>query len=281
MLFARAEKSNLEEHIVELLQSGGHDGPSLLTKARKKNPKISKESFYRTLRMLLQEEVINKHAALYQLNRHWLQRIYRFSKTSIETNSGIDSDNILSFEEGDKISYSFRNPNLMGIYWAHTYDMVFEQHNKNMPILIYHPHEWLIHTRAESESFFLSRFKDDKKLAFFAINGTTELDKTFKKERANPYLQIATGITYGLKNTDYINVLGDFIFKVSVSKRFANDLEAFFRKHQTITSENQKELETLCNRKDTTKMVFTRSKKEATMWRAKYQKYFFVPRTKI
>lgn len=277
MLLAQGKRS-LEDAVLQILHNGGLDGPSLLAAVKKKSPRVSRETFYRTLRSLLKEEVLNKHAAIYQLNRHWLQRLYRFSRTGIETNRGIDSDNILSFKEGDKITYTFKSPNLMGIYWAHTYDMLFERHDPKVPILIFHPHEWLIHTRTESESFFLSRFKDDKKLAFFAVGGNTELDKNFKKGCANQYLQIATGVSYGLKNTEYINVLGDFIFKVSTSKRFANDLSTFFRKNKIVDSENLKELAALCNRSDTTKMIFTRSKKEAAFWREKYKKYFFIPK---
>ena len=278
MLLAQKGEKKLEESIIQLLSSGGVLGPTLLENARQKDPTLSKETFYRVLRTLLSEEVINKHGAVYELNRHWLQRIYRFGKQQIETNLGIDSDGILSFKEGDKISYKFKNPNLMGIYWAHTYDMIFERHDPSIPILIFHPHEWLIHTRPEAESFFLQRFAEDKKLAFFSIGGATGLDKVFKNERENTYLQISIGTSLGLNKTEYINVLGDFIFKVTVSKKFSEDLEAFFKINEKVTPENRMELEKICERKDTAKMVFTRSKKEADKWRSKFKKYFYIPR---
>lgn len=275
MLLAQKGDKKIEDWIVELLHEKEAEGPTLLAELQKKDTSITKETFYRVVRKLLSDEVVNKQSKIYQLNRHWLQKIYRFSKKHIETNQSIDADNILSFEEGDKISYRFKNPNLMGIYWAHTYDMIFDRHDAKEPILIHHPHEWLIHTRTESESFFLSRFKDDKKLAFFSIDGKTELDKEFKKGHENKFLQVGISIDYGLKNTEYINVLGDFIFKVSVSKRFADDLDAFYKNNREITPENKMELEKLCNRKDSAKMVFTRSKKEADKWRVKFNKYFY------
>lgn len=275
MLLAQKGDKKIEEVIIELLHIKEAVGPTLLIEAQKKDVSITKETFYRVVRKLLVDEVLNKQNKTYQLNRYWLQRIYRFSKKHIETNQGIDANNILSFEEGDKISYKFKNPNLMGIYWAHTYDMIFEKHNPKSPILIFHPHEWLIHTRTDSETFFLNRFNEDRKLAFFAIGGKHNLDKNFKNTWENKYLQIGIGIDYGLKKTEYINVLGDFIFKVSVSKKFSEDLEAFFKQNPDITPENQLELERLCNRKDASKMVFTRSKKEADKWRSKFNKYFY------
>lgn len=278
MLLGQKEDTKIEDDIVELLHIKELSGPALLKEAQKKDPSISKETFYRILRRLLAEEVLTKQNKTYQLNRHWLQRIYRFGKKHIETNQGTDPDNILSFAEGDKITYKFKNPNLMGIYWAHTYDMIFERHDSKTPILIYHPHEWLIHSRTEAESFFLSRFKDDRKLAFFSIGGKTELDKKFKRDWNNDFVQIGTGIDYGIKKTEYINVLDDFIFKVSVSKKFSDDIEAFFAKHSDVTADNREELEKLCNRKDAARMVFTRSRKEAAKWEVKFKKHFYQPK---
>ena len=280
MLLSRNTEQKTEEFIVELLHNNESVGPTLFKEIQQKDPTVSKETFYRILRRLTNDEVVTKQSRVYQLNRHWLQRIYRFSKKSIETNRGIENGNILSFEEGDKISYKFKNPNLMGIYWAHTYDMVFEKHNPKIPILIYHPHEWLIHSRVDSETFFLNRFPEDKKIVFFAIGGNTNIDKKFKKDWDNTFRQIGTGINLGFKNTEYVNVLGDFIFKISVSKKFSEDLEAFFNRNKEITFQNKTELEYLCNRKDTTKMTLIRSKSQAEKMRIKFSKSFYLPKQK-
>jgi hypothetical protein len=277
MLLAQKGEKTIEERIIEILQQGGFDGPTLLKKVGKKIP-TSKETFYRTLRKLLAEEVLNKHQATYQINRHWLQQLYRFSKKHIEESKSTDTDDILSFKEGDRITYKFSNANAMGIYWAHTYDMIFENHDPKVPVLIYHPHEWLIHTRVASETFFLNRFEEDKKLVFFAIGGKSQFDKEFKKTWESRFRQIAIGIPYSTKTTEYINVLGDYIFKVSLSKKLSKDLELFFKTHTEITLQSKAELEKLCSRKDSAKMIFTRSKKEAAFWQTKFKKHFFLPK---
>lgn len=276
MLLAHTIDKKIEELVVEILSAGGQTGPSLLKALQGKEPGISKETFYRIVRKLLIEEVLNKHKTIYELNRHWLQKIYRFSKKQIEPTQS--THDILSFQEGDKMTYTFRNPNLMGIYWAHTYDMIFEQHDPRIPIFIFHPHEWLIHTRTESETFFLNRFQDDKKVGLFTIGGNTEIDKRFQKEWQNPYLRINTGIDYGLKNREYINVLGDFIFKVTVSRKFSNDIETFFKTHKEISEQATAELKKLCARNDIAKMILIRSKKEASKWQSKFKKDFHIPK---
>jgi Fe2+ or Zn2+ uptake regulation protein len=68
MLLAQGKRS-LEDAVLQILHNGGLDGPSLLAAVKKKSPRVSRETFYRTLRSLLKEEVLNKHAAIYQLNR--------------------------------------------------------------------------------------------------------------------------------------------------------------------------------------------------------------------
>ena len=278
MLLSTNSEKKTEDYIIETLHKNPHSGPTLLDKVRVKDSKLPKETFYRTLRNLLRQEVITKNKNDYQLNRHWLQRLYGFSKTNIEKRETTDTDHILSFKEGDKIRYSFKNPNLMGIYWAHTYDMVFDNHDPKIPILIFHPHEWLIYTRYEAESFFLSRPSNDKKFVWFALGGKDNLDRKFKNDWDSKYIQIGLGIDIGLKNNEYLNVVGDFIFKITLSKKFSTDLNNFFERNREVNDENRNELKSICNRNDSVKMLFTKSKKDAEKYRAKFKKHFYIPK---
>ncbi len=278
MLLSLIGQQKTEDVIVESLHRNPLVGPTLLENVRQKDKSLPKETFYRILRELLKQEVVNKSKNTYQLNRHWIQKLYTFSKLTLEKKEATDRDNILSFQDGDKIKYSFKNPNLMGIYWAHTYDMIFDNHDPKVPILIFHPHEWLIHTRFTSESFFLSRPKSEKKLVWFAIGGKTPLDKDFQKNWSNKYIQTGVGINPGFKNTEYVNILGDFIFKISMSKKFSEDLEKFFTKYSIVDENNTGELNNICTKKDSVKMTFTRSKKESDKYRAKFKKYFYIPK---
>lgn len=273
MFMAQGDKKS-EDFIIEILHAKDATGPALLAAVQKKES-LSKETFYRILRKLLAEEVVTKYRGTYQLNRHWMHRIYRFAKKHIETEA---PESILSFKDGDSVTYRFKTPNQMGIYWAHTYDIIFDQHDPSVPILIFHPHEWLIHTRTASEKLFLNRFTDDKKTAIFSIGGTSKIDKQFKKEWSGPFVQVSNGINHGLKNTEYLNVLGDFIFKVTLTKRFGDRLDAFFTNNPSITEHNIRELQRLCNGDEKVRMVLTRSKKEAAKWHAKFDRHFVAKR---
>ena len=61
MLLAQKGHKKIEEYIIELLHNKESAGPVLLSEMQKKDPRISKETFYRVLRKLLKEEVLNKH----------------------------------------------------------------------------------------------------------------------------------------------------------------------------------------------------------------------------
>jgi hypothetical protein len=275
MLLAQNGPGKLEDVIVTTLHKHEVSGPEFLLEIQRLFPSVTRETFYRTVRKLIAEEVVTRQNRIYRLNIRWLERVHRFSKRHIEAGR----EDILSFREGDKLTYRFRTPGLLSTYWAHVYDVIFDKHDPRIPILISHPHEWIIYTKVRSESFFLNRFEEDRKLMFFAIRGRTPLDKTFQKEWESEFRQIGTGISLGLKSTEYINVLGDFIMRISMSKKFSDDIDLFFEKYTNMTPESMRELERLCNRKDTARMVVVRSKKEAEKWRRKYAKYFYIPRT--
>ena len=262
----------LEEAIPLCLKDSPLEGPVLQEKIKEKyQRRFSKETFYRCLRLLLREEVLVKQKGFYALNHHWIEKLEMFVA---QDTAKLDTENILACEEGDKVSYTFKNADNMGIYWAHTYDLVFKQHDPRVPILIYHPHEWLILARPHAEEHFLKRFAKSKKTAYFAVAGSTALDGSFRKQWQNKYLIIGTNINLGLEETVYLNILGDCIFKVTVEKEFAQKIHSFFEKYEAVTETNRDELIKMIRHSGPVKFVFKKSKKEAAQWRGKFKKFF-------
>ena len=273
MLFTEHKKT-LAEHIIYLLDRQSLSGTQIVQELLQAQ-KTSKESIYRTLRKLLHQEVINKAQKKYSLNRHWIQRMHEFSMRHIGNTQSVDAHSILQFNDGDSITYQFKNPDLMGIYWGHLYDCVMDIHPQHIPILIYHPHEWLIHTRTQSEEYTLKRFEKDQKLVLFSIGGNTELDRQFKKDWSGDYLKININSSInGLKQNRYINVLGDFIFEVRTTVSFENAVDDFFKKNKSINESNKHTLEKIIHDGYRTKLIFSRNQKKAELWRKKLSKDF-------
>jgi DNA-binding PadR family transcriptional regulator len=268
--------NKIEEKIVEILHKNPLSGPSLLKKLNEQADPPSKESFYRILRDLKKEEIIHKDASIYTLNRIWLKRMRDFIDKHIQS----DTLNILDMQDGDKITYKFKNPNLMGIYWAHSGNVVFDNANPDTPTLIYHPHEWLIYTRTHSEEFFLQNcvkgHNHGKGKVFWIMGGNTTLDKKFQKEWNKGLLEIGTGIDIDAGKNLYVNVLGDYVFLVTTEKSFGERLDQIFQQNEVMTPNALAELKDLTEKNYKTKLVLMKNKKEAEKWKKKFKKYFFV-----
>jgi len=170
----------------------------------------------------------------------------------------------------------------MGIYWAHSGNVVFDNASSNNPILIYHPHEWLIYTRTHSEEFFLQNFingyKDDESVVFWIMGGNTPLDKKFQKEWNRGLLEIGTGIDIGAGKNLYVNVVGDYVFLVTTEKSFGEKLDQIFQENETMTPKALAELKDLTEKNYKTKLVLMKNKKEAEKWNKKFKKYFLFPK---
>lgn len=275
MIFGTKSKK-IEEKIVEILDRNPLDGPSLLKKLTEQENAPSKESFYRILRSLKEDEIVHKDGPIYTLNRIWLKRMRDFIDKHIQS----DTLNILDMQEGDKITYKFKNPNLMGIYWAHSGNVVFDNVGSKTPILIYHPHEWLIYTRTHSEEFFLQNFVNGydrgKGKVFWIMGGNTPLDKKFQKEWNKGLLEIGTGIDIGAGKNLYVNVVGDYVFLVTTEKSFGEKLDQIFQTNEIMSPKALVELKGLTEKNYRTKLVLMKNKKEADKWKKKFKKYFAV-----
>ena len=130
MIFAH--KTRIEEYIIELLDDGSMDGPNILASlTHQYHKKITKQAVYKSLRKLVDEEVVNKTGTQYSLNRVWLQKIQAFSKRHIEQHTSIDTMNILNLEDGDSVTYQFKNPFTLDITWGHLYDIIFVANEKH------------------------------------------------------------------------------------------------------------------------------------------------------
>jgi hypothetical protein len=133
-------------------------------------------------------------------------------------------------------------------------------------------------SRPESERFWLSRFAQDKKMLWFGIGGNTLLDKKFQQENGNEYVQINLNETYGLKQNEYLAVLGDYIFEVTIDETFEKHVYEFFESVQNEGEIDQEKILALSKQKHRAKMRLSKNKKKADVWRRRFNKNFYVPK---
>lgn len=111
MIFGK-ESEKTEERIVYELSLRAMTGPDLIEYFKNSPNPPSKESLYRILRQLQKDEIIHKNESLYTLNQIWLRRMRLFIDEHLKS----ETMNLFDMQDGDKITYKFKNPNLMGIY---------------------------------------------------------------------------------------------------------------------------------------------------------------------
>jgi len=271
-------KTRIEEYIIEVLDKGALDGPSLLTEVAVLHGPTTKQSVYKALRKLIQDEILNKHSAHYSLNRYWLQKIRDFTDRHIEGSGTVDAENISNFEDGDSVTYVFKNPFLLDITWGHLYDILYEASPVEQVLLNYHPHEWLIHSRPETEKFWLNRFQEDNKIMCFAIGSSTFLDRQFQKEHSSDNVKVNLGESYGLRPNQYLSVLGDFVIEVTTDKNFEKEVHEFFNHTDKLEDIDPLEITHISKLKYRSKLKLSRNKRKADKWKTKFKQDFYIPK---
>jgi hypothetical protein len=268
------DTEELTDIVVLALGSGAMTGSNVVEVAQKERPGVSRQAVYAALRKLLSKEIVYKVGKKYALNRVWVNELYLFASRQLEDIGKEEAVHITDLKEGDKITYQFKNPYLMDIYWGHIFDAVMETHDSTIPVVVYHPHEWFIHARPDTEQAFLRGFARRGEIVFFSIGGNTPLDKAFKQEWGSDTMQVNCGKTYGFKPGYHLNIMGDLIFEVFIEKGFADDIDDIFTENAPDAPEHLKEV---AQRQYRTKLVFTKNSKKARALTKKVIKDFYVP----
>lgn len=272
------QQNSIESLIIKSLKDTGSSGPDIISAVKKHKPTLTDQAIYVVLRRLISDTILYKRDKTYSINRLWLTELYNFASSRLNTLQRAEAREVLDLEDGDKITYQFKNPHLMDIYWEHIFDTLLAVHDKTIPIIVYHPHNWFLYARPESEKFFLQQFTKQKIRALFTTCGKTPLDLKFKNTWRSEYLQINCGNSYGFKNGYYVNILGDIIIEVFTDATFSKEIEKIYTLSDTDESFKQF-MKTVSSKRYKTKLVISKDKKKSDLLFKKITKDFFVPQS--
>lgn len=260
--------SKTDQYIVtELSQNKASKGTDIVDALVRISPKLTKQAIYASLRRLIKKEIIVKNNGYFVLNKAWLKNLKDFTlKNEVSMRTLLPN---IQMQEGDRMSFKFKDAFSTDIYWGHLFASLYEQQDPDQPVIIYNPHEWFIHARPDSESQFLKQFNVDKKTLWLAIGGKTSMDKKFRTEWTSWKIQINTGKNYGFENTYYMNIFGDVLIEVTVTPVFAKGVEKFYTEDVDIFS-----LKSIVAKSYQTKLVISVNKKKAEKIRKKLARDF-------
>jgi hypothetical protein len=273
-------KKGLESTIIELLQTKNWVIVNLISflQDHKSNP--TKQAIYQSIRKLKKSEIVIVANKTISLSSIWIDRMYNFFSIAQHAYQGgvfreDYSETFLNLEEGDKITYEFKNPVMTDIFWGNAVNLLAKQVPSNEPIYLYNPHQWFLLVRQEIELDLMHQSEAMGHPWFIYVPHTTPLDIYTKKLVKKPSILFTQAKHYYKENV-YFNILGDFIIKVTLDKKTQHHIDTFFK---TYSLWNEQSIHALKQIIESTRgrniLTIMRSKKNVVKYKKLFKKYFY------
>lgn len=269
----------LREDIIEHLLPG----PQLmgaLTEALSLNKKVTVQAVYKVLRQLRMEEVIIVHKHHVSLSHVWLlkeQEKFQFASDAYAHAPLIER---LQKGEVTKASFSFKTLNEIDLFWTYTYIQIGEHVPSHIPTYSIQPHDWYYYARLDTDAYWVKKHTESGRLSRTLLTHSTELDRLVTRERkkkVGELFQYTLGENpLGQSNDRYYNLLGEYIFTVTLDPHIAEKLEALIESEKRIPL-SAKGLVTMSEigiQKGIFKYTIERSSNRAKEMERKIKKYF-------
>ena len=271
--------TSIEEQIVSLLQKNSLTGARLLEEIKKDRPKTTKQAVYAALRVLRSGEIVVKHRKLFSLSSVWIIKMTEFFQLAkhFYTKTATADEGFLSLEDGDRVSYVFKNPNVADIFWGHAFDILSEITPLAEPVYLYNPHEWFLHARHDSEKAIFDRITKTGKQVLVIGGGNTLLDKSLMKEFDGKISQYyPTDEILFEKRNYYLNIFDDFIIEAWIDETVAKKIDTFYQTTTIWNKEAEDILKKIIETEGKNKLTISRSKKRADTLKKIFKKYFYI-----
>ena len=271
----------IESIIVESLRKGACTTHELIDTVSKIRGTTTKQAVYAALRQLTDDEIVIKRGKVVLLNSLWLSKLWKFAVEGKES-LGAEThqyEPVLALEEGDVVTYSFRNLDLLDRYWAHIFELLLDHQPQHEPVYLYNPHEWFLVARVASESQLFQKINDEQRLVLFTIGGKTKIDHAIARKWRSNHIKFSCGLNpLKVSERTYINVFGDTILEVKLDAEAASAIEEWYDTYDRVTGAREEELQRIITRRGRTRMKVYRNAKKAKQLRKKLAKNFHIPK---
>jgi hypothetical protein len=272
----------LAEAIVLELRRGPSSIQSLILKLHAQGLRVTKQGVYKSLRALREDEVVFLNRGELSLSVRWLQRIEQFvtlaQRAYIDPASG--ARHFLNLADGDRITYSFRDPTSVDAFWNHILYILFEAYPNLDRWYAYVPHCWFLIAR-RSEELALKTFMTKRGCRYLVTAaGKTPLDRFVAKDFdgvMSQYHMLGRALFPGRRERlgAVLNVFGDFVIEAEYDPKTVQTIEEFYRKHKTIDAEGVRALERIVSAPASIRFTISRNKKRAQKLAHQFEKSFY------
>lgn len=273
----RSYPKTTEESIIDLLQKGSSRTTFLLEKLQSGKGAISKQAFYKTLRKLIEDEVVVVRSKVASLSHVWILKMSQFFENakrsySIET----QGEDFLLLNDGERVSYTFKTPEQTDMFWGHAFSVLVDT-MKEKTVFLYNPHEWFLLARYHTErTLFDDLLKRNKTLLVLSGHNTV-LDKFIQKDFDGVNSQhFALEHMPFEKENYHFNIFGDFIIEARLDEKVAKEIHSFYTTTKVFTKDAERRIKAIVSKKGKNKLTISRNKKKAEHLRKLFEKYFLV-----
>lgn len=274
------QKNVIADEIILFLSNGPRRSTDTVGYVAKKHG-LTIQAVYATLRKLKSEGVVLSQKKILSLNTVWIEeQVNLLERIQIAYLDELQPDTFAfgDMEDGDRISYRFKNPVLLDQMWGHLFLVLVERTVPHMPIMIYMSHNWFPIAREESERTIFKWLEEQGFRAYFSVGGDAQLDLDVCKEfLANMHHTYSLNVDLGMKVNQYLNVIGDYLIQVTMDEEVSADIHDYFLSYNTMHSANIDELKKMVARKGDNKLVITKNSKKAKRLRAKMAREYLIP----
>jgi hypothetical protein len=270
---------SIEEHIISLLQKESHSGPELLLAIQTKRPGTTKQALYSALRKLRSAEIVITHKMRISLSSIWVTKMAEFFTLAkhFYTKTTTTDEGFLNLEDGDRVTYAFKNPNVTDIFWGHAFDILAEITPITEPVYLYNPHDWFMLARPETEKLLFKKFAQAGKQLLVLAGGTDPLDKYIIKEFDGTIAQYhPTNELIFDKRNYYLNIFDDFIIEAHLDESTAKKIDDFYSTTTEWNPESEAILKKIIANEGKNKLTISRNRKKAEKLKRVFKSYFYI-----
>lgn len=269
MLYTK--KESLEDKIVRYLTDSNKTIYGIKEGLKREKNMVTDQGIYKSIRLLIKEEVVIKNKDIFSLNEEWKNKIIEGFQKNIE------------FELSEKEQIQFDLSSLIHLdqQWKNI-TISIQKNISGFPVFFYNPHDiwsFLSESRKQSEISYYKNLYKNKTYSFCVNAGNTKFDKIMRQERETEYNRININDEL-FKNTDYITIIGDYITIVRISKKTAELIERNYKESKDY-QDFQKQIQKLGIEKKKVKLIIEKNKQKAKTLRKKLSKNLYIPKDLI
>lgn len=241
MLLSKDPKT--EDVILELLSAGPMKSLALV-QCVQRDRGLTKQAVYANLRKLVEAELLVLQKGVFSLNICWIHRMRDLLALSEHAYSSLDSQgHFLNLKEGERITYTFRDPLQADVFWNHALLLLAKIVPSEEPFLAYSPHCWFYLAEPERERGFRDQILASGRAYWVLVAGDTDLDASiageFSDERCEYHMLGRAALK---KPNHYLWVMGDFLVDVWLDAATSQKIEDYYGANKRLDAEAFREV---------------------------------------